>query len=75
MLDINQIVGTHDILFITLDTLRYDVAKDLLAQGRTPNLAAVLPKGNWEAVINQCYNPYHTGIYKSSAYYSCILYQ
>jgi len=47
MLDMNQIVGTHDILFITLDTLRYDVARDLLAQGRTPNLAAVLPAG-WE---------------------------
>jgi len=47
MLDMNQIVGTHDILFITLDTLRYDVARDLLAQGRTPNLAAVLP-GGWE---------------------------
>lgn len=48
MFDLNQIVGTHDILFITFDTLRYDVAKDLLAQGRTPNLAAVLPKGGWE---------------------------
>ncbi len=48
MFDMNQIVGTHDILFITFDTLRYDVAKDLLTQGRTPNLAAVLPKGGWE---------------------------
>ncbi|RCJ29047.1 metalloenzyme domain-containing protein [Nostoc minutum NIES-26] len=48
MLDMNQIVGKSDILFITLDTLRYDVARDLLAQGRTPNLAAVLPEGGWE---------------------------
>jgi hypothetical protein len=48
MLNMNQIVGTHDILFITLDTLRYDVARDLLAQGRTPNLAAVLPESGWE---------------------------
>lgn len=47
-MDLNQVVGRYDILFITLDTLRYDVAKDLLAQGRTPNLAAVLPKGGWE---------------------------
>ncbi|GET41648.1 STM4013/SEN3800 family hydrolase [Microseira wollei] len=47
-IDVNQIVGTHDIAFITLDTLRYDVAKNLLAQGRTPNLAAVLPAGGWE---------------------------
>ena len=48
MFDMNQIVGTHDILFITFDTLRYDVARDLLAQGRTPNLAAVLPPQGWE---------------------------
>lgn len=47
-MDINQLVGTHDILFVTLDTLRYDVARNLLAQGRTPNLAAVLPTGGWE---------------------------
>ncbi len=43
----NQIVGIYDILLITLDTLRYDVATNLLAQGRTPNLAAVL-SGAWE---------------------------
>ncbi|GAP93773.1 STM4013/SEN3800 family hydrolase [Leptolyngbya sp. NIES-2104] len=48
MLNINHIVGTHDILFITFDTLRYDVARDLLAQGRTPNLASVLPPQGWE---------------------------
>ncbi|MGG6268174.1 STM4013/SEN3800 family hydrolase [Leptolyngbya sp. AN03gr2] len=48
MLNINQIIGTHDILFITFDTLRYDVARDLLAQGRTPNLASVLPPQGWE---------------------------
>ena len=44
----NAIVGTHDILFVTLDTLRYDVARDLCAAGRTPNLAALLPDGRWE---------------------------
>jgi Sulfatase len=48
MLDMNRIVGTHDILFLTLDTLRYDVARDLCAAGRTPNLAALLPGGQWE---------------------------
>jgi Sulfatase len=48
MLNINRIIGTHDILFITLDTLRYDVAKELLTQRRLPNLAAVLPKTGWE---------------------------
>jgi hypothetical protein len=48
MLDMNEIVGTHDILFVTLDTLRYDVAAELCAAGRTPNLAALLPTGQWE---------------------------
>src|SRR5512135_1603908 len=44
----NQIVGTHDLLFVVLDTLRYDVATRLLDEGRTPNLAARLPGGKWE---------------------------
>ena len=39
---------TADLLFVTLDTLRYDVARRLAAQGRTPNLARVLPDGRWE---------------------------
>ena len=48
MMNANELVGTHDLLFLTLDTLRYDVARDTLARGRTPNLAAVLPGGRWE---------------------------
>lgn len=39
----NEIVGTHDLLFVTIDTLRYDVAAELLEAGRLPNLAKVLP--------------------------------
>src|SRR4051794_3983754 len=42
------IVGSHDILFITLDTLRYDVACEALERGLTPNLGALLPGGRWE---------------------------
>ncbi len=49
MTDANALVGTHDILLVTLDTLRYDVACRCLADGRTPNLARVLPHGAWEA--------------------------
>jgi len=45
----NYVVGSHDIAFVVLDTLRYDVARDALRAGRTPNLAAVLPGGQWEA--------------------------
>jgi hypothetical protein len=46
-LDYNYIVGTHDILFLTFDTLRYDIAQQLWQAGRIPNLAKLLPNG-WE---------------------------
>lgn len=48
MIDARSLVGTHDILFITLDALRYDVACRALAEGQTPNLARLLPGGRWE---------------------------
>jgi hypothetical protein len=48
MLDVSRLIGTHDVLFVTLDTLRYGVAAELYAAGRTPHLAAVLPPGGWE---------------------------
>jgi hypothetical protein len=48
MLNANELIGTHDILLVTLDTLRYDVAREALRQGRTPNLGAILPGGRWE---------------------------
>jgi hypothetical protein len=47
-MDMNTVVGSHDLLFLTLDTLRYDVAEELAAQGRTPHLTALLPGGRWE---------------------------
>jgi arylsulfatase A-like enzyme len=43
-----ELIGSHDLLMVTLDTLRYDVARDMLMAGRTPNLAALLPGGRWE---------------------------
>jgi predicted AlkP superfamily pyrophosphatase or phosphodiesterase len=43
----NEIVGTHDIALIVLDALRYDVAEEELAAGRTPHLAAAIP-GGWD---------------------------
>lgn len=48
MPDMNRIVGRHDLLLLTLDTLRYDVAQRLWREGRTPNLARLLPPGGWE---------------------------
>ncbi|MFI9150074.1 STM4013/SEN3800 family hydrolase [Streptomyces sp. NPDC053367] len=44
----NAIVGRHDLLMVTLDTLRHDVAAELAAAGRIPNLARHLPGGRWE---------------------------
>ncbi|MFF3843234.1 STM4013/SEN3800 family hydrolase [Streptomyces sp. NPDC001930] len=44
----NTIVGSHDLLLVTLDTLRYDVAAELAAAGRIPHLARHLPGGVWE---------------------------
>ena len=43
-----DLIGSHDLLFVTLDTLRYDVAAELAEAGRTPNLARALPEGRWE---------------------------
>lgn len=48
MLPAKSLIGTHDVLFITLDTLRYDVAVDALRRGLTPHFASVLPGGCWE---------------------------
>ncbi len=40
----NALVGTHDVLFLVLDTLRFDVAQ----QARIPFLRKLLPGGQWE---------------------------
>ncbi|MDP9795379.1 hypothetical protein J2S43_003891 [Catenuloplanes nepalensis] len=41
------LIPGHDLLLVTLDTLRFDVAARLHAAGRTPGLAGRLP-GGWE---------------------------
>ncbi|HZX38837.1 MAG TPA: STM4013/SEN3800 family hydrolase [Streptomyces sp.] len=43
-----EVVGRDDLLLVTLDTLRFDVAAELAATGRIPNLARHLPGGVWE---------------------------
>ena len=48
MLNARSMIGTHDILFVTLDTLRYDVAQSLFEGGKTPSLEALLPQTGWE---------------------------
>lgn len=44
-INMNEIVGTHNILFICLDTLRYDIAKEDEIANKTPNINKY---GNWE---------------------------
>lgn len=41
-------LGVDHFLFITLDTLRYDVAMAAWTQGQTPKLGAYLPADGWE---------------------------
>src|SRR5688572_20627611 len=48
MANANQIVGSHDILFMTLDTLRWDVAEQAFDRGELPHFASVLPARGWE---------------------------
>lgn len=48
MCDHCTVVGHHDIVLMTLDTLRYDAACMALKQGHTPHLASILPDGGWE---------------------------
>lgn len=46
--DMNRIVGSCDVVLITLDTLRYDAAQSLFESGRLPNLSRHLPATGWE---------------------------
>ncbi|QDU93612.1 STM4013/SEN3800 family hydrolase [Lignipirellula cremea] len=47
MLDAQSLLATHDLLLVTLDTLRWDVAEEAWRRGETPVLAQYLPQG-WE---------------------------
>ncbi len=49
MIDARAFIGTHDVLFITFDSLRFDVAQAALERNLIPNLARVLPPQGWEA--------------------------
>lgn len=48
LLDMHAIVGSHDVLFITLDTLRFDAAQRCFREGRLPVLSRHLPSHGWE---------------------------
>lgn len=44
----NQVVGSADLLFVTFDSLRWDVAARAFAAGRTPHLARWIGSAGWE---------------------------
>lgn len=46
-LDMNAVIGAHDVVLLTLDTLRFDVADAQFRAGALPNFEAVCPRG-WE---------------------------
>lgn len=48
MREMNKIVGDSDILWITLDTLRWDVAQDAFWKGELPNISKLMPSTGWE---------------------------
>jgi hypothetical protein len=48
LISAREILGSHNVLFVTLDALRYDAACDALARGLTPTLKLYLPNGCWE---------------------------
>jgi hypothetical protein len=49
VIDAAEIIRSRtSILFVTLDSLRYDTARTAYDGGLTPHLASLLPDGGWE---------------------------
>lgn len=48
MIPARDLIGHLDVVLVTLDSLRLDVARAALQAGDTPHLAALLPPGGWE---------------------------
>lgn len=44
----SEVIGRADLVILTLDTLRYDVAAAEFAAGRTPVLAELIGPGGWQ---------------------------
>ena len=48
MINAKQSIGSCNVVMLTFDTLRYDVALRGMQSGRTPFLSSLLPNGQWE---------------------------
>ena len=48
IINAKRCVGNCNIVILTFDTLRYDVAMEAMQRGRTPFLKNLLPRGQWE---------------------------
>jgi len=51
-INMNMVVKDMNVLFITLDSLRYDVAEVMFAENKTPNFKSYFPEG-WQ----KCHSP------------------
>lgn len=47
-MNVRAMIGSHDVVFLVLDSLRFDVAVNALEAGRTPFLQSLLPGGVWQ---------------------------
>jgi Sulfatase len=48
MLNANELIPSHDVLFLVLDTLRFDVAQKAYEEKTIPTLSQFLPSTGWE---------------------------
>ena len=48
MINAKLCIGNYNVVMLTFDTLRYDVALKGMETGRTPFLSSLLPNGQWE---------------------------
>lgn len=58
--NMNEVVGKDDILFLSLDTLRYDVANDEYLKGNLPNLCKDGPWEKRHSPGNYTYSSHHS---------------
>jgi arylsulfatase A-like enzyme len=68
MMNAKALLGTHDVLMITLDTLRFDVARDELNAGHLPTLQKHLKQG-WQ----RCHAPGNFTFASHAAFFAGFL--